>query len=96
MDLMECRTTHTRYHSHLIRFSDIDFEYPTSTTQGKAFSSLLTELRTSLDSHAKTKGDTIPYLITVAAPATSVGWNFVDIKGMNSAASFLNLIVSFL
>lgn len=45
---------------------DIDFEYPSSTAQGQGFASLLTSLRTGFTSYAQSKGDTVPYVITVS------------------------------
>ena len=61
--------------SRLLRFdfscprcSDIDFEYPSGTTQGRTFANLLTELRSALDALAKSNGDRVPYQLTVRAP----------------------------
>jgi hypothetical protein len=60
--------------SDLLRFelcrplrSDIDFEYPSGTAQGRTFANLLTELRLALDALAKSNGDTIPYQLTVSS-----------------------------
>lgn len=43
-------------------------EYPTAGAQASGFTSLLSELRTALDAHAKKKNDTVPYQITVSIP----------------------------
>ena len=44
---------------------DIDFEFP-SAAQKAAFTSLITELRTALDQHAASKGESgNPYLLSV-------------------------------
>jgi hypothetical protein len=47
------------------RCSDIDFEYPSGTAQGRTFANLLTELRSALDALAKSNGDRVPYQLTV-------------------------------
>lgn len=44
---------------------DLDFEYPSTPQLGQGFADLLSSLRTALDLFAKTKGDTVPYLLTV-------------------------------
>lgn len=44
---------------------DIDYEYPTSAAQGQGLADLLTSLRSALDDYADTKGDSVPYQITV-------------------------------
>ncbi|PIL35013.1 hypothetical protein GSI_02800 [Ganoderma sinense ZZ0214-1] len=43
---------------------DIDFEFPDTTAKGSGLASLVTELRTSFDSLQKSKGDSVPYLVT--------------------------------
>ena len=47
--------------------SDIDFEYPSGTAQGRSFANLLTELRSALDALARSNGDTVPYQLTVSS-----------------------------
>lgn len=71
---------------------DIDFEYPSSTDQGNGLASLLSELRSALNAHAASKGDTTPYLVTAAVGAGPVGYNYLNIPQMNSALSFFNLM----
>lgn len=44
---------------------DLDFEYPSNTALGQGFADLLTSLRSGLDSYASSKGDSVPYLLTV-------------------------------
>ncbi len=44
---------------------DIDFEFPDTDALGSGLASLVTELRTALDSLQKSKGDATPYLVTV-------------------------------
>ena len=51
--------------------SDLDFEYPANSAQGSGFASLVSELRTAYDSLAKSKGDTVPYIVTVSPPRGS-------------------------
>lgn len=50
-------------------FSDLDFEYPSDSSQGSGFASLITQLRTGLDQLAANKGDKVPYQITVSKQA---------------------------
>lgn len=44
---------------------DVDYEYPSTTAQGQGFADLVTSLRSALDSYAASKGDSVPYVITV-------------------------------
>lgn len=46
---------------------DIDFEYPDTPALAQGFADLLTELRTAFDALATSKGDTVPYQLTVRA-----------------------------
>jgi GH18 family chitinase len=46
--------------------SDIDWEYPAAGEQAAAFVSLLAETRAALDAHAESKGDKIPYELSVS------------------------------
>lgn len=50
---------------------DLDYEYPANTAQGQGFADLLTSLRTAFNSYAQSKGDTVPYLITVSVDKIS-------------------------
>lgn len=45
--------------------SDIDFEYPSGTAQGRGLANLLTELRSAFNALAKRNGDSVPYQLTV-------------------------------
>jgi hypothetical protein len=75
MDWMECASLLFFCYSGLLWFdfarphrtSDIDFEYPIGTAQGRAFANLLTELRLALDALAKGNGDTVPYQLAVSS-----------------------------
>ncbi|TCD65253.1 hypothetical protein EIP91_002917 [Steccherinum ochraceum] len=71
---------------------DLDFEYPANTAQGQGFADLLTALRTGFDSYAKSKGDSVPYLITAAVPAGSANYGFLSVAQMDKALSYWNLM----
>jgi hypothetical protein len=45
--------------------SDIDYEYPETPEQASGYVSLLSELRSALDAHAKKKGESNPYQLSV-------------------------------
>ncbi|EJD41329.1 glycoside hydrolase family 18 and carbohydrate-binding module family 5 protein [Auricularia subglabra TFB-10046 SS5] len=70
---------------------DIDFEYPTAA-QKSAFTSLINELRAALDAHARKKGETVPYLVTLAVPAGPTNYVNLDLRAMNSAVDFWGLM----
>ncbi|KAH7100682.1 glycoside hydrolase family 18 and carbohydrate-binding module family 5 protein [Auriculariales sp. MPI-PUGE-AT-0066] len=70
---------------------DIDFEYPTSA-QKSAFVSLISELRTALTTYMRNKGETNPYLISIAVPAGQTNYVNFDVGGLNSNLDFWNLM----
>lgn len=70
---------------------DLDFEFPTAA-QKAGFSSLIKELRSALDQHASSKGDSSPYLVTIAVSAGQENYVNYDVQGMNGALSFWNLM----
>ncbi|KDQ10638.1 carbohydrate-binding module family 5 protein [Botryobasidium botryosum FD-172 SS1] len=70
---------------------DIDFEYPTAA-QASAFTALLSELRTALDSHAAKKGETNPYQISAAVSAGPKNYQVLDIAGMDKSLTNWNLM----
>jgi hypothetical protein len=71
MDSMECVSLLLALGFITVRVglhrSDIDFEYPSGTAQGRTFANLLTELRSALDALAKSNGDTVPYQLAVSS-----------------------------
>ncbi|KAF8582270.1 carbohydrate-binding module family 5 protein [Ramaria rubella] len=71
---------------------DIDFEYPSDSSQGSGFASLVTELRTAFDQLATKKGDTVPYQITVAVSAGSANYANLVVPTMDQALSYWNLM----
>jgi len=71
---------------------DIDFEYPTAGAQATAFASLLSELRTALDSYASSKGDKVPYQISVAVPAGAQNYVALQVKDMDQSVDIWNLM----
>ncbi|KDQ19227.1 glycoside hydrolase family 18 protein [Botryobasidium botryosum FD-172 SS1] len=71
---------------------DIDFEYPAAGAQSQGFTALLAELRTGFDNHAKKKGDTVPYQITIAVAAGASNYKALDIAGVDKSISFWNFM----
>lgn len=71
---------------------DIDFEYPSGTAQGRTFANLLTELRSALDGLAKSNGDTVPYQLTAAVPASYEQYASLPVAQMDSALNYWNLM----
>jgi GH18 family chitinase len=52
--------------TNVLRYtSDIDYEYPETPEQASGYVSLLSELRSALDAHAKRKGESNPYQLSV-------------------------------
>ena len=72
---------------------DIDFEYPGSTEEGQGLGSLFKELRAAFDDLASQKGDSTPYELTAAVAAGADGYGHLDVKTMDSALSYWNLMV---
>ncbi|KAJ3487291.1 hypothetical protein NLI96_g3646 [Meripilus lineatus] len=71
---------------------DLDFEYPSTPQLGQGFADLLSSLRTALDLFAKTKGDTVPYLLTAAVPAGAANYANLVVPQMNAALDYWNLM----
>ncbi|KAF8649213.1 hypothetical protein AX16_005940 [Volvariella volvacea WC 439] len=71
---------------------DIDYEYPASTAQGQGLADLLTSLRQALNQLASRKGESNPYLLTVAVGAGPAGYTYLNIPQMNAALDFWNLM----
>ncbi|KAI5827326.1 glycoside hydrolase family 18 protein [Schizophyllum commune Tattone D] len=71
---------------------DIDFEYPGSTEEGQGLGSLFKELRAAFDDLASQKGDSTPYELTAAVAAGADGYGHLDVKTMDSALSYWNLM----
>ncbi|KAB5589553.1 Glycoside hydrolase family 18 protein [Ceratobasidium theobromae] len=71
---------------------DIDFEFPTAGAQAQGYASLLSELRTALNSHAAKKGETNPYQITAAVPAGSDNYTKLLVSQMDPSLTFWNLM----
>lgn len=71
---------------------DIDFEYPTAGAQAQGFASLLSELRTALNSHAAKKGETNPYQVTAAVPAGQPNYSNLLVSQMDPSLTFWNLM----
>ncbi|OCH89471.1 hypothetical protein OBBRIDRAFT_664377 [Obba rivulosa] len=71
---------------------DIDFEYADTPALAQGFADLLTELRTGFDQLATQKGDTVPYQITVAAPAGWDNYQYFPVKQMDEAITYWNLM----
>ncbi|KAG8711791.1 hypothetical protein FRC11_001828, partial [Ceratobasidium sp. 423] len=71
---------------------DIDYEYPAAGAQAQGYVSLLSELRTALNSHATKKGETNLYQITAAVPAGKSNYENLLISQMDPSLTFWNLM----
>ncbi|KAL1747785.1 glycoside hydrolase family 18 protein [Schizophyllum fasciatum] len=71
---------------------DIDFEYPASAEEGQGLGALFKELRVAFDDLAAKKGDATPYELTAAVSAGADGYGHLDVKNMNTALSYWNLM----
>ncbi|CAE7085279.1 unnamed protein product [Rhizoctonia solani] len=71
---------------------DIDWEYPTAGAQANAFVALVKETRAGLDAHAKSKGDTIPYELSIAVPAGAKNYQHLKVKEMDPYVTHWNLM----
>ncbi|KAG8848445.1 hypothetical protein FRB96_001231 [Tulasnella sp. 330] len=73
---------------------DIDYEYPTTDAMASGYAALLTGLRSALNAHAASKGDSVPYLLTSTLSAnTTVGSLLAPyMSAINSACDYLGLM----
>ncbi|KAG8686151.1 hypothetical protein FRC08_012728 [Ceratobasidium sp. 394] len=71
---------------------DVDYEYPETPEQAAGFVSLLSELRSALDAHAKRKGETNPYQLSAAVPAGAANYQNLLVSKMNPYLTMWNLM----
>ncbi|CAE6500768.1 unnamed protein product [Rhizoctonia solani] len=71
---------------------DIDYEYPETPEQASGFVSLLSEMRTALDAHAKKKGESNPYQLSAAVPAGAANYQNLLASDMNKYLTMWNLM----
>ncbi|TFK70012.1 hypothetical protein BDN72DRAFT_943005 [Pluteus cervinus] len=71
---------------------DIDYESPASQAQGQGLADLVTALRSAFTQLQQRKGDSQPYLITVAAAAGSPGYSYLNVPQMDAAINYWNLM----
>ncbi|KAF8603036.1 hypothetical protein BDV93DRAFT_493979 [Ceratobasidium sp. AG-I] len=71
---------------------DIDYEYPETPEQASGYVSLLSELRSALDAHAKKKGESNPYQLSAAVPAGAANYQNLLVSEMNPSLTMWNLM----
>lgn len=71
---------------------DIDWEYPTDSTDAANFVLLLAACRSALDAYATKNAPGYHFLITVASPAGAVNYNKLDMAGMDKYLDQWNLM----
>ncbi|EPS99490.1 hypothetical protein FOMPIDRAFT_40309 [Fomitopsis schrenkii] len=71
---------------------DIDFEYANTPELAAGFADLLTEMRTAFDALATEKGDSTTYQLTIAAPAGYDNYQYFNVKQMDAALTYWNLM----
>nr|AAG35111.1 chitinase [Ustilago maydis] len=71
---------------------DIDWEYPSDSTQAANFVLLLKELRAGLTAHQAKKNETNPYLLSIAAPCGPDHYKVLQVAKMDQYLDFWNLM----
>ncbi|KAJ8607558.1 hypothetical protein MRB53_040189 [Persea americana] len=71
---------------------DIDWEYPKSAAEGKDFVALLCAVRQELDKYAALLASHPHFLLSVACPAGSSNYQYLDVRGMDQYLDFWNLM----
>lgn len=71
---------------------DIDWEYPTNSTQAADYVALLAECRSQLDAYAATLPTPYHFELTVACPAGPTNYQIMDLAGMDTYLDFWNLM----
>ncbi|KAK3899184.1 glycoside hydrolase [Staphylotrichum tortipilum] len=73
---------------------DIDWEYPQNAQEASDLVSLLSTLRTALNTHASTVSPSSPphYLLTAATPAGAQNYSKMDLTAMATHLDFFNLM----
>lgn len=71
---------------------DIDWEYPSDSTQAANMVALLAEVRKQLDAYASQYANGAHMLLTVASPAGPTNYQKLDLPGMDKSIDFWNLM----
>lgn len=71
---------------------DIDWEFPTGPNDGKNFLQLLTDCRAGLDAYMREKGETSPYLLTIAMSCGLPNYEKCPLGEMSHLLDYFNLM----
>jgi chitinase len=71
---------------------DIDWEFPSDSTQAANFVKLLQAIRTELTNYSKTVSGNPQFLLTAAVSAGPDKYNLLNISAINSLLDFWNLV----
>ncbi|KEI40318.1 glycoside hydrolase family 18 protein [Mixia osmundae IAM 14324] len=71
---------------------DVDWEFPKNDGEAQDYVDLLRTCRLALDAHARRKGESVPYELTVAAPCGAAQSQQLRIRQMDQYLSFWNLM----
>ncbi|KAK0385120.1 hypothetical protein NLU13_7598 [Sarocladium strictum] len=71
---------------------DLDWEFPTTTTQANNYYLTIKQMRDAIDKKAAALGQNYHYLVTAALPAGPANYNLLNLASMSYGLDFFNIM----